>query len=210
VRVDPGGLQIHISSNVVLALEALGFHYPDEKLAYSNVIGHEMVHNFQHAYYKPQENNRSGHVSFVEGMARFSETLHPYSHVSHQPGSLIYSIGREDIPFVSLALNSCNGWLGSNPEVTFARGPFDGHTYNACYFWMTWHQTHGVAGLVEVFEAMYDAVAAETGYRQVHHALEQVGLLGARDAQVAEVAPAGALHGEERQQERQGRHQEEG
>lgn len=162
---------IHISSAVVQILFALGFEYPDDKLAFSNVLGHEMTHNWQNAYYKPTGSSNFSEVSFIEATARFGETIHSYSEVSHQPGSLIYSTGRE-IPGVSLAANSCNGWDGADITAAFANGPFTNKSYNACYFWLTWYPNHGTAGLVDMFTAMRDH-STKSGPNEVISALKQ-------------------------------------
>lgn len=142
---------IHITNRIEQILLALGWEYPDQRDALSTVIGHEMYHNWQNAYGQPNFNDRTS--SFSEGTARMQETAHDYSEVSHQPLSLVYHTGRE-IPGVSLAGNSCNGWDGANIHTTFAQGPFTGKTYNACYFWLTWFGTHGPAGQVALFAAM--------------------------------------------------------
>jgi hypothetical protein len=162
---------IHISTAVVQALRALGFEYPDDQQAFSNVIGHEMTHTFQNAYYKPEQNGAFSDVAFAEGIARFQESIHSYSEVSHQPDSLIYSTGRE-IPFVSLAANSCNGWDGGDISTTFANGPFTSKTYNACYFWLTWYPNHGTGAIVDLFTAMFDHAKAQ-GPVEVIGALKQ-------------------------------------
>lgn len=162
---------IHISSAVVQALFALGFEYPDDNLAYSNVIGHEMTHDWQNAYYKPTQNGASSGVHFAEGIARMQESLHPYSGVSHQPKSLIFSVGRE-APGISLAANSCNGWDGANIETTFAAGPFTNKTYNACYFWLTWFPNHGASAYVDLFGAMFNHVK-KTGNAEIIDALNE-------------------------------------
>lgn len=162
---------IHMSSAVLPILAALGFEYPNDKEALSNVLGHEMTHDFQNAYYKPTQNGASTSTAFSEGTARFQESLHSYSGVSHQPKSLIYSIGRE-VPGVSLAANSCNGWNGTNMEADFAAGPFTNKTYNACYFWLSWYQQHGTSGIVELFTAMFDH-AKKTGHAEVIDGLQQ-------------------------------------
>jgi hypothetical protein len=153
---------IHISSNVVLILEQLGYHYPDERDAFNNVIGHELFHNFQMAYWKPEQTGRNPHFSYVEGTARFQETLHSYSAVSHQPQSLVYARN----------INGCPGWLGSNANQAFANGLFEGHSYDACYFWMTWFDTHGHEGLVRLVEAIHDHVGESSGAPQIFPAIE--------------------------------------
>jgi hypothetical protein len=151
---------IHMSSQVLRALFALGWEYPDDRKALSTVIGHEMWHNWQNAYGQPNFQHRM--AAFSEGTARMSETAHDYSDVSHQPLSLTYHTGRE-LPFVSLAANSCNGWAGADVDATFAAGPFTGKTYNACYFYLTWYHTHGPEGMVALLDAFSEA-ALEQGH----------------------------------------------
>ena len=162
---------IHISTAVVQALFALGFEYPDDKLAYANVIGHEMTHDWQNAYYKPTQNGAAAGVHFAEGIARMQESLHAYSGVSHQPNSLLYSVGRS-APGVDLSANSCNGWDGANIETTMAAGPFTNKTYNACYFWLTWFPNHGASAYVDLFGAMFNH-AKKTGNAEIIDALNQ-------------------------------------
>ncbi|HEX9892220.1 MAG TPA: hypothetical protein VGB28_09190 [Actinomycetota bacterium] len=145
---------IHVTQRVLEALEALGFTYPDDRKALATVLGHEMYHNWQNRYGQPDFNSR--HSSFSEGTARMQETTHSYSDVSYQTNSLIYSTGRE-IPGVSLAANSCNGWDGANRDTSFAQGPFTGKSYNACYFWLTWYGTHGPAGQLALLQSMKTA-----------------------------------------------------
>jgi hypothetical protein len=144
---------IHITNRIEQILLALGWEYDDQRDALSTVIGHEMYHNWQNAYGKPNFNDRTS--SFSEGTARMQETAHEYSAVSHQPNSLVYSTGRQ-VPAnaVSLAANSCNGWDGSDIHAAFANGPFTGKSYNACYFWLTWFGTHGTDGQVGLLTAM--------------------------------------------------------
>jgi hypothetical protein len=162
---------IHITTAVTQILFALGWEYPDDKDALSNVLGHEMVHNFQNAYYKPTQNGASTSTSFSEGTARFQESLHAYSEISHQPNSLIYSTGRA-VPGVSLAANSCNGWDGANIENDFAAGPFTNKSYNACYFWLSWYLQHGTSGIVDLFAAMRNH-ATKSGHQEVIDGLQE-------------------------------------
>ena len=162
---------IHLSSAITQILFALGWEYPNDKEALSTVIGHEMAHDWQNAYYKPTQNGASTSTSFSEGTARFQETIHSYSHVTHQPKSLVYSIGRE-VPGVSLAANSCNGWDGADIEASFAAGLFTGKSYNACYFWLSWYDRHGTSGLVNLFGAMRDH-AKKTNQEEVIAGLKQ-------------------------------------
>ena len=163
---------IHLSSAVTQILFALGFRYPDDKQALSNVIGHEMTHDWQNAYYKPEQNAASSSVAFVEGVARMQESLHSYSGVSHQPHSLIYSVGHAAAGQEPLAATSCNGWDGADIEAAFAAGPFTSKTYNACYFWLTWYPRHGGSGYVDMFTAVRDH-AKKAGHAEVIDSLVQ-------------------------------------
>lgn len=133
---------IHMSRAIGPALDALGYGYPDERLALINVVGHEMVHNYQNAYGKPDSVGGGRHNSYSEGMARFSETLHDYSHVSHQTESLLYA---DDT-------NGCNGWQGGNADAAHRAGPLTGQSYDACYFWKTVHGTYGIDAFLGVLE----------------------------------------------------------
>lgn len=133
---------VHMNRAVVHALDALGYSYPDARLALINVVGHEMVHNYQNSYGKPDSVGGGRHNSYSEGMARFSETLHNYSHISHQPDSLVYANN----------INGCNGWQGSNADAAFASGPLTGQSYDACYFWMTVHAAHGIGAFLGMLQ----------------------------------------------------------
>jgi hypothetical protein len=94
--------QIHMFQEVEEALGALGYSYPgaDPYKVYSNIIGHEMFHNWQNNYYRPG-GGRSTPGSYSEGTARFQESLHDYSEISHQTESLVYANDA----------NGCNGAL---------------------------------------------------------------------------------------------------
>lgn len=145
--------QIHMSTAALNALNALGYSYPgsSDRDALSNVIGHEMFHNWQNAYGNPGASGESTATSFSEGTARMQETLHAYSHISHQSESLVYANDS----------NGCNGWDGSNRDAAFAAGPFTGQSYDACYFWLTWYGRHGTAGLVDLLAAQPKHIAID-------------------------------------------------
>jgi|GEM_PF-5255083 len=155
--------QIHISSFVLEALDALGYEYPNRRKAYFNVIGHEMFHNFQNRYTKPGSvANRSGRDSssaYSEGTARFQETLHRYSDVSRQPKSLLYA---QD-------LNGCNGFDSqASPEdmdEAMAEGPFEETIYNSCWFWMPWYARYGF----DAFEALVERWIPAASERESDH-----------------------------------------
>ncbi len=155
--------QIHISSFVLEALDALGYEYPNRRKAYFNVIGHEMFHNFQNRYTKPGSvANRSGRdtsSAYSEGTARFQETLHRYSDVSRQPKALVYA---QD-------LNGCNGFDSqASPDDlddAMAEGPFAETIYNSCYFWMPWYARYGF----DAFEALVERWIPATSERENDH-----------------------------------------
>jgi hypothetical protein len=150
--------QIHILSHFDQALPALGFKYPGASPhdVMSDILGHEMFHNFQNRYVKPTSTGRSVPGIYSEGTARTQETLHSYSQISHQPDSLV--IG--DHNNVALEGNDCKssftlgafdeipgGLIASTPmEDALAAGPFDttfGQAYSACHFWMRFYGTYG-------------------------------------------------------------------
>ena len=138
--------QIHISSLVMEYLNvAGGASYPDTAQGYSLIIGHEMMHNFQNAYYKPG-GNRYMDSSYSEGTARFQEVLHTYAAVSHQPRSLLYANN----------LNGCNGYVGSDHAASVASGPGTGRAYSACMFWLPWYAEHGIDRFVAMMAATFD------------------------------------------------------
>lgn len=128
---------IHVFSGVTQALAQLGYSYPDERAAMATVIGHEMFHNFQNRYSRPVGGVNMG-GSFSEGMARFQETLHAYSGVSHQPDSLVYARDA----------NGCNDELGvQGGQPNLASGPATAQSYSACDFWLTFYGQQGIAGI---------------------------------------------------------------
>jgi hypothetical protein len=137
---------IHMSRAAHEALGALGYSYPDTRLALLDIVGHEMFHNLQNAYGKPDTVGGARHNSYSEGTARMQETLHSYSAVSHQPESLVYANDT----------NGCNGWQGSNADAAFAAGPLTGQSYDACYFWLTFYGRYGLEALVELLPRTVD------------------------------------------------------
>jgi hypothetical protein len=151
--------QIHISSEVLTILEALGYSYPADKRreAYSNVIGHEMFHNFQNRYVKPgpivSTTRKNTSTAYAEGTARFQETLHDYAHASHQPGSLVYA---QD-------LNGCNGYESGYDDMDegMAAGPFNGRAYESCWFWTAWYGQNGLGDFHDLVTTTMPAAAAE-------------------------------------------------
>ncbi len=132
---------INMSRAAHEAIAVLGYTYPDVRLALIDIIGHEMIHNIQNAYGKPDSTRGGRNNAFSEGTARFSETIHSYSEVSHQPNSLVYANDT----------NGCNGWQGNNADAAFAAGPLTGQSYDACYFWMTFYASYGIDAFAEVF-----------------------------------------------------------
>ena len=135
--------QIHMNQEVEEALGALGYSYPgaDPYDVYSDILGHEMFHNWQNNYVKPTSTGRSAHFSYLEGTARFQETLHDYSAISHQNKSLVYANDA----------NGCNGALGSPPDAALAGGVLGGGpTYAACQFWLPWYTSAGQEAFVRL------------------------------------------------------------
>lgn len=134
---------VHMLSAFAEYAELLGYTYPDPELFFSTVMGHEIFHNFQIA-------NGSGNFSsaFVEGTARFQETLHDYSRVSHQPGSLVYG-------------NDGSG-NGCNDYITALEYRLAWHTYDACFAWMSVYVDHGLDALVAIVETDSRRISLET------------------------------------------------
>lgn len=152
---------IHINRAIVPAAGALGYHYPDDDLLYSDVLGHELFHNFQLGYAQV-DSKPTPHFSYAEGTARFQETLHDYSWISHQPQSLIYANDS----------NGCNGFDGSDRDAAMHSGPVEGHSYNACYFWLTWYARNGTEALVDLVKVMGEHSEAESDWAWVRDAIE--------------------------------------
>jgi hypothetical protein len=147
---------IHLSSHAHDALGALGYRYPGRTAeeVWTDVIGHEMFHNFQNRYDKPgpvvTTRRRAAGFYYLEGTARLQEALHDYDEMSHQPESLIYANDG----------NGCNGFDGGgtihvegvtqSPDMDreMVKGPFNGsRAYSACFFWMPWYAEHGWGAL---------------------------------------------------------------
>lgn len=150
--------QIHMSSRTVEILELLGYSYPDPYKAFSNVMGHEMFHNFQNAYVKPTSTGKRTHRAYSEGTARFQETLHSYSDVSDQDGSLVYA---DDS-------NGCNGFDWGNMDISMSFGPFDSYrSYEACYFWLAWYASEGLPAFVDLISTgMPQAASLPNGWEE--------------------------------------------
>jgi hypothetical protein len=148
--------QIHMFQEVEEALGALGYSYPgaDPYDVYSDIIGHEMFHNWQNNYYRPG-GGRSVPGSYSEGTARFQETLHDYSEISHQPESLVYANDA----------NGCNGALGASPDAALASGSiFQTVSYSACQFFVPWYTSAGPEQFVKlVTDGMRDAAVIPQG-----------------------------------------------
>jgi len=148
--------QIHMAQEAEEALAALGYSYPgaDPFKVYSNIIGHEMFHNWQNNYYRPGS-GRSAPGSYSEGTARFQETLHDYSEISHQPSSLVYA---NDV-------NGCNGALPASPDATLATGVFaDARLYSACQFFVPWYTSAGPQAFADLItKGLPEAVKVPQG-----------------------------------------------
>ncbi len=129
--------QIHMVSEFRIFLEALGYAYPgaSDYEVLTDILGHEMFHNWQNNYVKPTSSGRSVPGSYSEGTARFQETIHSYSGASHQSESLVYAADA----------NGCNG-VAPN-EASLAGGAFQTPAYSACNFWLPWYGSFGPEAL---------------------------------------------------------------
>lgn len=133
---------VHMTSQMAHVVRALGYHYPNDDLLISDILGHEIFHNFQIAAAGSDDALADMSYGYIEGSARFTETLHGYSEVSHQPGSVVYA---NDV-------GGCNGYLSRDGAFGMARSPGE-HSYDACYFWMALHADHGIQGLVRAVKS---------------------------------------------------------
>jgi hypothetical protein len=175
--------QIHMLSEVGRALEALGFTgYGDARKSYTNIVGHEMFHNFQNAANKPgplgRGAGRGTSTAYSEGTARFQEVLHSYSGVSFAPKTLVTG-GQTNPPLLSLDANHCNGYRGTNLEQSLADGPFAAaRTYDVCYFWTSWYSQNGLDAFVrlvrEGIPAHSPKPSGEEGVRALETSAPQV------------------------------------
>lgn len=161
--------QIHMISEINAALAALGFDgYKDPRKAFTNVVGHEMFHNFQNAYNKPgalgRSRRRSVSTAYSEGTARFQETLHSYSDVSFADKTLVTG-GQPNPPGLSLDRNHCNGYQERNVDDAFAAGPFP-KTYNACYFWTSWYNQNGAESFIRLITEAIPAHATKPSLQE--------------------------------------------
>lgn len=162
--------QIHIFSEVQVALDALGYDgYQDRAQAYSLIIGHEMFHNFQNRYNKPGHFNQAGRgtpTSYSEGTARFQETLHSYAETTFAPNTLVTANDS----------NGCNGFdTGGSMDAGMAAGPF-GKTYNTCFFWGPWYVAEGKQAFLDLVRETMPANSPEPdAFTEVAAATEQAG-----------------------------------
>ncbi len=157
--------QIHMVSEVRPFLEALGYTYPgaSDYDVLTDVLGHEMFHDWQNNYVKPTSTGRSVPGSYSEGTARMQESLHTYSGASHQPGSLVYANDA----------NGCNGFSAS--DAGMAGGAFQTPAYAACNFWLPWYGARGVETLAKLVMEGAPAgaeVPNASNSKKVTHAIE--------------------------------------
>ena len=139
------GVEVHIALLFPeIAQPYLDIAYPDTEQFLNGVIGHELVHSLQGGY-SNMEVTAFYDAAFVEGTARASESLHDDASHSHQTRSIMYSDNA----------NGCEGFEndGGTWIAAQAAGPFNGHTYDACYFWWTYFAHHGPEGLVALLKA---------------------------------------------------------
>ena len=127
--------------------------YPDSEKFVQTVIGHEMVHSLQGGYSNAQGGAFTN--AFIEGSARASESLHDNAPNSFQTGAIHFNDSGNGCEGFE---NGRGGWIAAQ-----AVGPFNGHTYDACYFWWTYLATHGPEGLIDLIKAMPEALATSSG-----------------------------------------------
>ena len=165
--------QIHMLSEVQVALEALGYDgYRDRERAYTLIIGHEMFHNFQNAYNRPGHFNntlqggRGTPTSYSEGTARFQETLHTYADTTFAQNTLV----------TAQDANGCNGFdTGGSMDAGMAAGPF-GKTYNTCFFWGPWYAAEGKEQFLDLVRETMPANSPESNaFLEIGRAVEQAG-----------------------------------
>lgn len=136
-----------------IAPMVVDIEYPDSEQFLNGVIGHELVHSLQGGY-----SDAAGAVfgsAFIEGVARATESLHDDASHTHQPRSIAYIDNANGCEGFE---NGRGGWINAQ-----AGGPFNGHTYDACYFWWTYFAQHGPEGLTALLEAMPQALASSEG-----------------------------------------------
>lgn len=138
---------VHMNSQMAPAMRALGYTYPDDDLFMTDVLGHEIFHNFQLAHGGDGLNSLGG--AYIEGLARAQETMHGYSHISHQPGSAIYGSGS----------GGCNGYVEYGVGVTMAW-----HVYDACAVWMAFYGDEGPTSIKRLINLSpgYGSLGSET------------------------------------------------
>lgn len=137
------GFNVHIASDFIPFIETVGYDWPDDRLGFSTVVGHEVYHNFQFA-----SGAQTASRVVLESTARFQESLHDDSIGNYQRGSGVYATtgGR----------STCNDYVPSGVAV----GP-GGHFYDTCRFWLSWYADHGLEDFVALTEHL------PGGFRQV-------------------------------------------
>jgi hypothetical protein len=128
--------QISFISELRSYLAALGVPYTgvSDRDVLATALGHEMFHNWQNNYLRPESTGRIVSSQYLEGTARMQQTLHRYSEIEHQAGSLVYL--RDG--------SGCNGFLAAEPpDQAMAAGPMHSVNprapYPACNFYLTWY-----------------------------------------------------------------------
>lgn len=136
-----------------IAPQVVPIDYPDSEEFLITVLGHEMVHGLQGGY---SDGDAGVFTSaFIEGSARASESIHANAEHSHHTGAIHYVDSGNGCEGFE---NGRGGWIEAQ-----AAGPFNGHTYDACYFWWTYYAAHGPEGLVALLEALPEAIETSSG-----------------------------------------------
>lgn len=162
------GMDIHVLTVFPEAAEPLvNVSYEDNEEFFAGVIGHEIVHAFQNGYSGAE--GRALTSAYIEGLARSTESFHDTAHGSHQPGSITYNA----------SANGCNGFDDNIGWVAaMALGPFADHTYDACFFWLSFLSGNGAhdgfVALLENLQSAVDLVDAAGHVERNMHLLAQV------------------------------------
>lgn len=128
-----------------VAPEVVGASYDDRAAFLNDVLYHEMVHSVQGGYSSGRASRYTN--SFLEGIARASESLTDTAAGTFQPGSIAYLDNG----------NGCEGFEnGRGSWITAqSRGAFDqGHTYDSCYLFWTYFAEHGGVGMMDLIKTM--------------------------------------------------------
>lgn len=163
---EGGGLRIFIPRWWVEFLAAEGYEYGGAaaREILRSVIGHEMVHGFQHEWVDDTGQPTKDQAS-VEGLARFAESLTAVGPISHTSDSPLFR-DWELCASTGAASGACaaTGLLLASPSCNAygdeTKGPA-GKSYAACRWWMTWYASHGAPALARLLNDCWKEEAAD-------------------------------------------------